>query len=107
MRVLVTGDRGYIGQVLVPTFRAAGHDVVGLDACWYEGCDFGPLVEGYEQRVGDVRDLVAADLEGFDAVVHLAAISNDPIGHLNPEATYSVNADGAPHVELCDLPGDH
>ena len=95
MRVLVTGDRGYIGQVLVPRFQAAGHDVVGLDACWYEGCDFGPAVTGYEQRVGDVRDLVATDLEGFDAVVHLAAISNDPIGHLNPGATYSVNADGA------------
>ena len=95
MRVLVTGDRGYIGQVLVPMFQAAGHDVVGLDACWYDGCDFGPAVTGYEQRVGDVRDLVAADLEGFDAVVHLAAISNDPIGHLNPGATYSVNAHGA------------
>ena len=46
MRVFVTGDRGYIGQVLVPTFRAAGHDVVGLDAGWYDGCDFGPLVDG-------------------------------------------------------------
>lgn len=95
MRVLVTGDRGYIGQVLVPTFRSAGHEVVGLDACWYEGCDFGPLVDDYEQRVGDVRDLGPDDLEGFDAVVHLAAISNDPIGHLNPGATYSVNAHGA------------
>ncbi|HET7822305.1 MAG TPA: SDR family oxidoreductase [Ornithinibacter sp.] len=95
MRVFVTGDRGYIGQVLVPTFLAAGHDVVGLDAGWYEGCDFGPLVDGYEQRVGDVRELRPADLEGFDAVVHLAAISNDPIGHLNPGATYSVNAHGA------------
>jgi nucleoside-diphosphate-sugar epimerase len=95
MRVFVTGDRGYIGQVLVPTFRAAGHDVVGLDAGWYEGCDFGPKVDGYEQRAGDVRDLGPADLEGFDAVVHLAAISNDPIGHLNPGATYSVNAHGA------------
>lgn len=95
MRVLVTGDRGYIGQVLVPTFRDAGHEVVGLDACWYDGCDFGRPVTGYEQRVGDVRDLVADDLEGFEAVVHLAAISNDPVGHLNPAATYSVNAHGA------------
>jgi nucleoside-diphosphate-sugar epimerase len=95
LHVLVTGDRGYIGQVLVPTFQAAGHEVVGLDACWYAGCDFGPEVAGYEQRVGDVRDVEAKALEGFDAVVHLAAISNDPIGHLNPAATYSVNADGA------------
>lgn len=95
MRVLVTGDRGYIGQVLVPIFRAAGHDVVGLDAGWYDGCDFGPVVDGYERRTGDVRDLTRSDLEGFEAVVHLAAISNDPIGHLNPDATYSVNAAGA------------
>jgi len=95
MRVLVTGDRGYIGQVLVPIFQAAGHEVVGLDTCWYAGCDFGPQVTGYEQRVGDIRDVDPPSLEGFDAVVHLAAISNDPIGHLNPDATYSVNAHGA------------
>lgn len=95
MRVFVTGDRGYVGAVLVPMFQAAGHEVVGLDACWYTGCDFGPEVSGYEQRVGDVRDVQPSSLEGFDAVVHLAAISNDPIGHLNPAATYSVNAEGA------------
>ena len=95
MRVLVTGDRGYIGQVLVPSFRAAGHEVVGLDAGWYDGCDFGRVDIDYESRTGDVRDLQPGNLEGFDAVVHLAAISNDPIGHLNPEATYSVNAHGA------------
>lgn len=98
MRVLVDGDRGYIGSVLVPVLQAAGHDVVGLDAGWYDGCDFGPVPTGYEQRTGDVRDVTPADLKGFDAVIHLAAISNDPIGHLSPEATYSVNADGAAHV---------
>ncbi|GAA4720018.1 NAD(P)-dependent oxidoreductase [Isoptericola chiayiensis] len=95
MRVLVDGDRGYIGAVLVPLLQAAGHEVVGLDAGWYDGCDFGPPVQGYEQRTGDVRDVRPDDLEGFDAVVHLAAISNDPLGHLNPEATFSVNTDGA------------
>ncbi|MCL1871589.1 MAG: SDR family oxidoreductase [Promicromonosporaceae bacterium] len=98
MRVLVTGDRGYIGAVLVPHLQAAGHDVVGLDAGWYDGCDFGVVPAGYEQRTGDVRDVTPADLDGFDAVVHLAAISNDPIGHLNPDATFSVNTDGAVHV---------
>ncbi|GAA1988176.1 NAD(P)-dependent oxidoreductase [Isoptericola halotolerans] len=98
MRVLVDGDRGYVGAVLVPFLRAAGHEVVGLDAGWYDGCDFGPAVGGYEQRTGDVRDVRPQDLEGFDAVVHLAAISNDPLGHLNPDATFSVNTDGAVHA---------
>lgn len=98
MRVLVTGDRGYIGAVLVPFLRSAGNDVVGFDARWYEGCDFGSMGEDYEQRVGDIRALEADDLRGFDAVVHLAAISNDPVGHLNPEATYSINAHGAVHT---------
>ncbi len=91
MRVLVTGDRGYIGAVLVPFLRRHGHDVVGLDAGWYDGCDFGTFDPG-ESRSGDVRDVMTDDLAGFDAVIHLAAISNDPIGHLNPDATLAVNA---------------
>lgn len=98
MRVLVTGDRGYIGAVMVPALQSAGHQVVGLDAEWYEGCDFGEVPGDYERRRGDIRDVTVEDLVGVDAVVHLAAISNDPIGHLNPAATYSVNGDGAVHV---------
>jgi nucleoside-diphosphate-sugar epimerase len=98
MRVLVDGDRGYIGAVLVPLLLQAGHDVEGLDAGWYDGCDFGEQPQGYRSRTGDIRDVTPDDLSGFDAVIHLAAISNDPVGHLNPEATYSVNADGAVHV---------
>jgi nucleoside-diphosphate-sugar epimerase len=98
MRVLVAGDRGYIGAVLVPMLLDSGHEVVGLDAGWYDGCDFGPQPDGYESRTGDIRDQRPGDVAGFDAVVNLAAISNDPVGHLNPEATYSVNAHGAAHL---------
>lgn len=95
MRVLVAGDRGYLGAVMVPLLREAGHEVVGLDAGWYNGCDFGEVQDDYEQRTGDIRDVRVADLRGFGAVINLAAISNDPVGHLNPQATYSVNAHGA------------
>jgi nucleoside-diphosphate-sugar epimerase len=98
MRVLVAGDRGYLGAVIVPFLQRAGHDVVGLDAGWYDGCDFGPQPSGYEQRSGDIRDVHPDDLAGLDAVVNLAAISNDPVGDLNPAATYSVNAEGAIHL---------
>jgi nucleoside-diphosphate-sugar epimerase len=98
MRVLVAGDRGYLGAVLVPLLLVDGHDVVGLDAGWYDGCDFGPQPTGYTSRTGDIREQRPEDLEGFDAVINLAAISNDPVGHLNPEATYSVNAYGAAHL---------
>ncbi|WP_460625595.1 NAD-dependent epimerase/dehydratase family protein [Intrasporangium mesophilum] len=98
MRVMVTGDRGYIGAVMVPALQTAGHEVIGFDADWYAGCDFGDVPDGYEQRIGDIRDLVPEDLAGVEAVVHLAAISNDPIGHLDPAATYSINGDGAVHV---------
>lgn len=98
MRVLVAGDRGYIGAVLVPLLRRTGHEVVGLDAGWYDGCDFGPQPSAYESRTGDIRDQAPDDLAGFDAVINLAAISNDPVGHLNAEATYSINTRGAAHL---------
>ena len=96
MRVLVTGDRGYIGTVLTPFLVRAGHEVVGMDAGWYEGCDFGEVPDA-AGLAADVRDARPEMFEGFDAVVHLAAISNDPIGHLHPDATYDVNAAGRPH----------
>jgi nucleoside-diphosphate-sugar epimerase len=98
MQILVAGDRGYLGAVVVPFLRQAGHQVVGLDAGWYDGCGFGPTQGGYEQRTGDIRDAEVDDLRGFDAVINLAAVSNDPVGHLNPAATYSVNARGAVHL---------
>jgi nucleoside-diphosphate-sugar epimerase len=92
VRVLVTGHHGYIGSILVPLLLDAGHDVAGLDSYLYEGCDFGedlaPAVPAVRK---DVRDVTAGDLDGFDAVMHLAALSNDPVGDLNPDCTYAVN----------------
>jgi len=95
MKVLVAGDRGYIGAVLVPFLRAAGHDVDGLDIGLYEGCDLGPAPEDLGGRPPrDIREAEAGDLSGYDAVACLAALSNDPLGHLNPTTTYSVNLEG-------------
>ena len=95
MRVLVAGDRGYIGAVLVPFMRAAGHEVGGLDLGLYEGCDLGPALDGTgRQPSRDMRDVTPSELAGYDAVVCLAALSNDPVGDLSPAATYSVNLDG-------------
>ncbi len=95
MRVLVAGDRGYIGAVMVPFLRAAGHEVTGLDLGLYEGCDLGPGPEDVNGRPPrDIRDAEASQLAGYDAVVCLAALSNDPLGDLNPATTYSVNLEG-------------
>ena len=96
MKVMVAGDRGYIGAVLVPVLRQAGHEVHGLDLGLYEGCDLGPALPGPapDQARSDMRDVSPAVLGGYDAVVCLAAVSNDPLGDLNPAATYSVNLDG-------------
>jgi nucleoside-diphosphate-sugar epimerase len=95
MRVLVAGDRGYIGTVLGPVLRAAGHEVDGLDLGLYEGCDLGRGPEDIGVRaVIDIRDSDTGDLTGYDAVVCLAALSNDPLGDLNPAATSSVNLEG-------------
>src|SRR4029077_12277054 len=91
MRVLMTGHMGYIGSVMAPFFRAAGHDVVGLDNYLFEGCTFGECPPEIPAKRGDLRDVRRSDLEGFDAVVHLAAISNDPVGNVNPECTYAIN----------------
>ena len=91
MRVLVTGHRGYIGAVLVPRLLAAGHDVTGLDVDLYRGCDFGAPPRAVTSLDVDVRSVLPEHCEGFDAVIHLAALSNDPLGDMNPELTYDIN----------------
>jgi nucleoside-diphosphate-sugar epimerase len=92
MRVLVTGHDGYIGAVMVPVLRAAGHDVVGLDTYFYESCTLPVGGENHTPAVRkDIRDVTRSDLEGFDAVAHLAALCNDPLGDMNPELTLEIN----------------
>ena len=91
MRTLVTGHNGYIGSVLVPMLEQAGHDVVGLDSDLFAACSLGPSVPQVESLHKDVRDLESDELVGFDAVIHLAAVCNDPVGDLNPQATYDIN----------------
>jgi nucleoside-diphosphate-sugar epimerase len=93
VRVLVTGSHGYVGSVVAPLLAEAGHDVVGLDAFFYRGCDFGPEVGRVETRWRDVREVVPSELEGFNAIVHLAALSNDPLGDLDASLTAEINCD--------------
>jgi nucleoside-diphosphate-sugar epimerase len=91
MRILVTGHKGYIGTVLVPMLTAQGHEVVGLDSDLYQRCTFGDQLPEVDSIRKDLRDVEANDVEGFDAVMHLAALSNDPLGNLNPNLTYEIN----------------
>ena len=91
MRILVTGDKGYIGTILTPMLVAEGHDVIGLDSDLYQRCTFGEGMPKTESIRKDLRDVDADDLEGFDAIMHLAALSNDPLGNLNPNLTYDIN----------------
>lgn len=93
MRVLVTGHLGYIGTVLVPLLLDAGHDVVGLDSDLYGSCTFGDpsAIARVPWIRRDMRDVEPGDLDGVDAVIHLAALSNDPLGDLDPDLTFAIN----------------
>ncbi|HEV7250953.1 MAG TPA: SDR family oxidoreductase [Shinella sp.] len=100
MKVLVTGHQGYIGAVMVPILLQAGHDVHGYDSRLYRRCSYapgGPMTE-VPSVLKDVRDITAKDLEGFDAVIHLAALSNDPLSNLDPDVTYDINHKGSVRV---------
>jgi nucleoside-diphosphate-sugar epimerase len=91
MRILLTGHKGYIGAVAGPVLLAAGHEVVGLDTDLFAGCDFAAPPQTIPEVLKDIRYLTRGDLEGFDAVFHLAALSNDPLGNLNFHLTYDIN----------------
>lgn len=91
MKVLVTGHRGFIGTVMVPILLKEGFEVVGIDTDLYRFCTYGDNPVSIPTIEKDVRDVVADDLKGFDAIVHLAALSNDPLGNINPDLTYDIN----------------
>lgn len=92
MRVLLTGHNGYVGAVMTPMLLAAGHEVVGLDTNFYQASTFGAEPHfGIAEIEKDIRQVTVEDLRGFDAVLHLAGLSNDPLGDLNPELTYDIN----------------
>jgi nucleoside-diphosphate-sugar epimerase len=103
-RVLVTGHQGYLGTVMVPVLQAAGHDVTGLDIGYFDDCVLGPPPADPPGLRRDLREVTVEDLRGFDAVVHLAALSNDPLGALAPEITYDINH--AASVRLARLAKD-
>jgi len=104
--VLVSGNQGYIGSVLVKKLVDAGYKVIGLDTGFFDSHKFVPeLVKPHLQIKKDVRDVVVEDLEGIDAVIHLAAISNDPMGSLLPEITYDINHRGSVHLAQCAKAG--
>jgi nucleoside-diphosphate-sugar epimerase/SAM-dependent methyltransferase len=91
MRVLVTGHKGYIGMVLVPMLLREGHEVFGLDSDLFAGCTFGDGIPIIPDLQKDIRDVEVENLEGYDAVMHLAGLSNDPLGNLDPRLTLEIN----------------
>lgn len=98
MRILITGHKGYIGSVMTPYLRTQGHDVVGLDTGFFGDCIFGQDGDTTPTVVKDVRDVTVDDLRGFDGVVHLAALANDPLGDLNPQWTFDINHQASVHL---------
>lgn len=100
MKILVTGHLGYIGTVMVPVLLQAGHEVIGCDSDLYERCTYeaGGRITDVPMLRKDIRDVTAADLKGVDAVIHLAALSNDPLSNINPDVTFSINHRGSVHL---------
>jgi nucleoside-diphosphate-sugar epimerase len=106
MKVLVTGNNGYIGTIMVPMLQAEGFEVEGLDSDLFKGCVFGDssvtgAISNISYMKKDIRDLERSDIVGFDAIIHLCALSNDPLGNLNPRMTYEINHEAS--VRLAEL----
>ncbi|MCL3819889.1 NAD-dependent epimerase/dehydratase family protein [Aeromicrobium wangtongii] len=91
MKIVLTGHQGYLGTVMAPLLAARGHEVVGLDTGLFADCFLGPQPQDPTTLAVDLRDVTPQHLAGFDAVIHLAALSNDPIGSLAPQITYDIN----------------
>lgn len=98
MKILVTGHNGYIGSVMVRMLQESGYEALGLDTYFFEDCTFGENVADIPALRKDVRDISVADLNGLDAIIHLAALSNDPLGDVNPECTYDINHLASVHL---------
>ena len=101
MRILVTGNQGYIGTVLVPLLQQQGHEVTGYDIGYYKDCLLMPDTVSVKQISKDIRDVTIKDLEGIEAIIHLAALSNDPLGDLSPGLTEEINLFGT--LKLAEL----
>ena len=93
-RILITGNGGYLGSVMAPWLRSQGYEVIGLDTGYFSACTLAPDLAQIRTIRKDIRDVGAQDLAGFDAVIHLAALSNDPIGNLNAAWTRQINGEG-------------
>jgi nucleoside-diphosphate-sugar epimerase len=94
MKILVTGNQGYIGSVLTPLLQEQGHEVVGYDIGYYAQCLLQPLKTDIHQIIKDIREISDADLQGVEAIIHLAGLSNDPLGELSPGLTEEINLGG-------------
>jgi len=106
MRVLLTGNEGYIGTILVPWLWVRNHEVIGLDSRLFRECTLRSAIRPVPTIRKDVRDVELRDLDGFEAVIHLAGLSNDPLGNLNPRLTFEMNHQAAVRLaELANGPG--
>ena len=106
MKVLVTGSKGYIGSVLFNELIKNNHEVIGLDTGYFVDCLISNVDENYEYINKDIRDILPEDLEGIEAVIHLAALSNDPLGEFNPQLTEEINLKGTLRfASLCKSQG--